>query len=148
MNLDAKLDAIARKHGVVEDNDKHEKHPVTPVPKHPKCTNNCGGVQLIKGLCEPCYRNLYIVPIIEDRDALLRQLSNRSLMIASHEAELKNSKMAYNKALEQNWSCKHCHKVFDYYGHLFEHEKDCKPVRTPKTPADRRASRLSKRVVV
>jgi len=58
-----------------------------------------------------------------------------------HEEALKDAKVQYNKAVEQNWSCKRCAKHFDYYGDLFAHEKDdeCKAIR--KTAAPRRSHR-------
>ena len=131
------------------DSDEDKRRPLgTPKPVVLTC-NECGrGAQLLRGLCEPCFRNTFVVPRMKDRDALLTKVSNVSIAIIGFENELKDAKIAYNKAQTQNWSCARCSMRFDYYGNLFAHEKECKPPKTPRTAADRRAARVSQRIVV
>lgn len=134
--LDAKLNGIARKHGALVDDDAKPK-PKTPDPTHKRLCFEClNGPALLESLCEPCYRDHYLVPLLQIKDKLISQLSDVDTKFVRHASALRDAKVKWDKAQKQNWRCKNCTKVFGYYGDLFEHEPSCKAT----TPKVRKAS--------
>ena len=127
IDLDTKLNGIARKHGI------EPKPNVTPTPVHATLCIACSnGPSLVNDLCEPCYRRAHLTPLLQLQDKLYKQISDVLINVARHEAQLKDAKVKYNKAERQNHRCLKCKKIFAYFGdlHLHEQEKACERPRT------------------
>lgn len=142
--LDAKLNGIARRHGIPVPDDDAKPKLRTPTPVHKEICSECAnGPALVAGLCEPCHREHVAMPLLRKRDALYKALSDLDMQIVRAEAQVKSAKVLYNRALKQNWKCSNCLHVFGYYGDLFEHEPQCKQTtaKVRATPMQRRASR-------
>lgn len=79
-------------------------------------------------LCEPCFRDVEVRPLLEREKLLMNQLAAVTTgRIAAESRILAANGHKFVNGNVNRWKCANCPKHFSYYGELQTHEKECLP---------------------